>query len=77
MDVIRHFPAQPDVPAARAGCHRQPDRGAPRDYLSALADLILRETLVECWSEMPVRHVETPRFAVIAYWKAGRQGAGL
>jgi glutamate-ammonia-ligase adenylyltransferase len=46
------------------------------DYLSALADLILGAALDECWRQMPARHVEVPRFAVIAYGKLGGKELG-
>ena len=46
------------------------------DYLSALADLMLEEAVDECWRAMPVRHVEHPRLAVIAYGKLGGKELG-
>ena len=46
------------------------------DYLSALADLMIGEALVECWRAMPVRHVEEPKLAVIGYGKLGGKELG-
>jgi len=46
------------------------------DHLSALADLILKVVMDLCWSQLPRRHTETPRFAVIAYGKLGGKELG-
>jgi glutamate-ammonia-ligase adenylyltransferase len=46
------------------------------DHLSALADVILDATLRHCWLSMPVRHVESPRFAIIGYGKLGGKELG-
>ena len=47
------------------------------DHLSALADLMLSETLRLAWSELPRRHrAGAPRFAVIAYGKLGGKELG-
>ncbi|WP_417069508.1 bifunctional [glutamate--ammonia ligase]-adenylyl-L-tyrosine phosphorylase/[glutamate--ammonia-ligase] adenylyltransferase [Niveibacterium terrae] len=46
------------------------------DHLSALADVILQQTLTTCWSKLRNRHREVPRFAVIGYGKLGGKEMG-
>ncbi len=46
------------------------------DHLSALADLIVAETVQRAWRTIPKRHREVPRFAVIAYGKLGGKELG-
>jgi len=46
------------------------------DHLSALADLIVAETVARAWRTIAGRHRETPRFAVIAYGKLGGKELG-
>jgi len=46
------------------------------DHLSALADLMLTITLESCWAQLRNRHLEVPRFAVIAYGKLGGKELG-
>lgn len=46
------------------------------DQLSALADLIICSALARVWQELPRRHREKPRFAVIAYGKLGGKELG-
>jgi glutamate-ammonia-ligase adenylyltransferase len=46
------------------------------DHLSALADLIVAETVQRAWLTIPKRHREQPRFAVIAYGKLGGKELG-
>jgi glutamate-ammonia-ligase adenylyltransferase len=47
------------------------------DHLSALADLMLEETLRLAWRDLRARHREgAPRFAVIAYGKLGGKELG-
>jgi glutamate-ammonia-ligase adenylyltransferase len=46
------------------------------DHLSALADLIVAETVQRAWLTIPKRHREVPRFAVIAYGKLGGKELG-
>jgi glutamate-ammonia-ligase adenylyltransferase len=46
------------------------------DHLSALADLIVHETVQRAWLTLPRRHREVPRFAVIAYGKLGGKELG-
>ncbi len=41
------------------------------DQLSQLADIVLQVSLEACWAQIPSRHREQPRFAVIAYGKLG------
>lgn len=46
------------------------------DDLSALADAVLRITTRWCWSRLKGRHLEEPRFAIIAYGKLGGKELG-
>ncbi len=46
------------------------------DHLSALADCIVRATLPAAWQTITQRHIETPRFAVIAYGRLGGKELG-
>ncbi|MCL1886527.1 MAG: bifunctional [glutamate--ammonia ligase]-adenylyl-L-tyrosine phosphorylase/[glutamate--ammonia-ligase] adenylyltransferase [Betaproteobacteria bacterium] len=46
------------------------------DHLSKLADIIIEATIREAWLAMPNRHIDTPRFAVIAYGKLGGKELG-
>jgi [glutamine synthetase] adenylyltransferase / [glutamine synthetase]-adenylyl-L-tyrosine phosphorylase len=46
------------------------------DLLSALADAVLEVALEAVWRQMPRRHREQPRFAVIAYGKLGGKELG-
>jgi glutamate-ammonia-ligase adenylyltransferase len=46
------------------------------DHLSDLADAVLQATLECVWSQLPGRHRERPRFAVIGYGKLGGKELG-
>src|SRR5690606_2654615 len=46
------------------------------DQLSALADQVLQITMELVWSQMPRRHRDTPRFAIVAYGKLGGKELG-
>jgi glutamate-ammonia-ligase adenylyltransferase len=46
------------------------------DHLSQLADIVLQLSLEACWAQLPTRHCEQPRFAVIAYGKLGGKELG-
>jgi len=46
------------------------------DHLSALADLIVHETVQRAWRTIASRHREVPCFAVIAYGKLGGKELG-
>jgi glutamate-ammonia-ligase adenylyltransferase len=46
------------------------------DLLSEIADRTLEATLAACWQSVPKRHLEVPRFAVIAYGKLGGKELG-
>ncbi|TXI95320.1 MAG: bifunctional glutamine synthetase adenylyltransferase/deadenyltransferase, partial [Burkholderiaceae bacterium] len=41
------------------------------DLLSKLADIIVEQVVQSVWQSIPQRHLERPRFAVIAYGKLG------
>jgi glutamate-ammonia-ligase adenylyltransferase len=46
------------------------------DHLSKLADLVLEAAIGSVWAQIPGRHREAPRFAVIAYGKLGGKELG-
>jgi len=46
------------------------------DHLSQLADILLQVSLEACWANLPTRHREQPRFAVIGYGKLGGKELG-
>lgn len=46
------------------------------DHLSALADMLVAETIHAIWMTLPNRHRNEPRFAVIAYGKLGGKELG-
>jgi [glutamine synthetase] adenylyltransferase / [glutamine synthetase]-adenylyl-L-tyrosine phosphorylase len=46
------------------------------DYLSALADLVLGETMQLVWQDLRTRHREQPAFAVLGYGKLGGKELG-
>ncbi|MGL4995801.1 MAG: bifunctional [glutamate--ammonia ligase]-adenylyl-L-tyrosine phosphorylase/[glutamate--ammonia-ligase] adenylyltransferase, partial [Deefgea sp.] len=46
------------------------------DHLSDLADLILSVAIEEVWRDLPNKHVEQPKFAVIGYGKLGGKELG-
>lgn len=46
------------------------------DRLSDLADAMLDVTLTAVWQQLPMRHRDTPRFAVIAYGRLGGKELG-
>jgi glutamate-ammonia-ligase adenylyltransferase len=46
------------------------------DHLSALADLVLNETLHLVWHDLRTKHREAPAFAVIGYGKLGGKELG-
>ncbi len=46
------------------------------DHLSALADIILAETIRQCWRKYSNRHCPSPKFAVIGYGKLGGKELG-
>ena len=46
------------------------------DHLTALADIVVQETLPLVWRKIRNRHCETPRFAVIGYGKLGGKELG-
>ena len=47
------------------------------DRLSELADAVLDVTVETVWKQLPKRHRQVPRFAVIAYGKLGGKELGL
>lgn len=46
------------------------------DHLSALADTIVAAALQAVWQTFPNRHIDVPRFAIIAYGKLGGKELG-
>lgn len=76
MDILRHFQHAQAFRLLAQDLTGQLQLEKLADHLSALADLILQATLDLCWSYMPVRHVERPRFAIVAYGKLGGKELG-
>ncbi|MGB5081218.1 MAG: bifunctional [glutamate--ammonia ligase]-adenylyl-L-tyrosine phosphorylase/[glutamate--ammonia-ligase] adenylyltransferase [Burkholderiales bacterium] len=46
------------------------------DHLSDLADVMLQVALELCWTQLPRRHLDEPRFAIIGYGKLGGKELG-
>ncbi|MDF7676216.1 bifunctional [glutamate--ammonia ligase]-adenylyl-L-tyrosine phosphorylase/[glutamate--ammonia-ligase] adenylyltransferase [Neisseriaceae bacterium ESL0693] len=46
------------------------------DQLSALADVIIQTALRQVWQQLPHKHTDQPRFAVIGYGKLGGKELG-
>lgn len=46
------------------------------DCLSALADIVLEETLRQCWQKLGKRHAAQHRFAILGYGKLGGKELG-
>jgi len=46
------------------------------DHLSDLADLILSVAVEEVWRDLPNKHIEQPKFAIIGYGKLGGKELG-
>lgn len=46
------------------------------DHLSDLADVMLQVVLELCWTSLPSRHRDEPRFAIIGYGKLGGKELG-
>lgn len=46
------------------------------DHLTELADILVQQTVVLCWSKLLKRHREQPAFAVIGYGKLGGKELG-
>ena len=76
MDILRHFQHAQAFRLLAQDLTGQLQLEKLADHLSALADLILQATLDLCWSYLPVRHVERPRFAIVAYGKLGGKELG-
>jgi glutamate-ammonia-ligase adenylyltransferase len=76
MDTLRHFRHSQTFRLLAQDVTGQLTVERLADYLSALADLILEAAVAECWRLLPSRHVERPRFAVIAYGKLGGKELG-
>ena len=71
MDALRHFKHSRIMRLIVADLDGQLPLETLSDHLSALADIILAETLRAAWQGLRARHRETPRFAVVAYGKLG------
>ncbi|HEX5127350.1 MAG TPA: bifunctional [glutamate--ammonia ligase]-adenylyl-L-tyrosine phosphorylase/[glutamate--ammonia-ligase] adenylyltransferase [Rhodocyclaceae bacterium] len=46
------------------------------DHLSALADVMLAETLRQCWKKVPKKHAAEHRFIIVGYGKLGGKELG-
>ncbi|HEY9102671.1 bifunctional [glutamate--ammonia ligase]-adenylyl-L-tyrosine phosphorylase/[glutamate--ammonia-ligase] adenylyltransferase [Chitinimonas sp.] len=76
MDVLRHFQHQQVFRLCAQDLAGQYTLTTLSDHLSDLADLILSVTLERAWAELPGRHIDTARFAVIGYGKLGGKELG-
>ncbi len=76
MDILRHFQHAQSFRLLAQDLTGQLQLEKLADHLSALADLVLETTLELCWRYVPVRHVEKPQFAIIAYGKLGGKELG-
>ncbi|HUO45108.1 MAG TPA: bifunctional [glutamate--ammonia ligase]-adenylyl-L-tyrosine phosphorylase/[glutamate--ammonia-ligase] adenylyltransferase [Burkholderiales bacterium] len=71
MDALRHFKHSHVMRLIVADLDGQLPLEQLSDHLSALADIILAETLRAAWQGLRARHRDAPRFAVVAYGKLG------
>lgn len=76
MDVLRRFQHAQIFRLAVQDLAGQWTVEALSDELSSLADLILAQTLVHAWQNVPKRHLDAPQFAIIAYGKLGGKELG-
>ena len=76
MDVLRQFRQVQTFHLLAMDLHGVLPLENLSDHLSDLADLILRHVLRLCWRDARKRHIEQPKFAVIAYGKLGGKELG-
>jgi len=71
MDVMRHFKHAAILRFAAKDVAGDLPLQTLSDYLSALAQLILQQTMQVVWPSVKGRHCEVPKFAIIGYGKLG------
>ncbi len=76
MDVLRRFQHAQIFRLTVQDLAGQWTVEALSDELSLLADLVLEQTLIHAWQSVPKRHLDTPKFAIIAYGKLGGKELG-
>ena len=76
MDAMRHFKHGAILRFAAQDVAGKLALETLSDYLSALADVILQVSLDTIWQSLKFKHIEQPKFAVIAYGKLGGKELG-
>ena len=76
MDALRHFKHTQTFRLVAQDLAGMWTVEALSDELSRLADTVLDATLRHAWLDMPTRHRDTPRFAIIGYGKLGGKELG-
>ncbi|HSF46732.1 MAG TPA: bifunctional [glutamate--ammonia ligase]-adenylyl-L-tyrosine phosphorylase/[glutamate--ammonia-ligase] adenylyltransferase [Burkholderiales bacterium] len=76
MDILRHFKHSRVFRLVTQDLAGLLPLTTLSDHLSALADVVLAETIKRCWANLKNRHSEEPRFAAIGYGKLGGRELG-
>ena len=76
MDTLRHFQHAQAFRLVAQDIAGMWTVEALSDQLSLLADTVLDATLRHAWLDIPSRHTDTPRFAIIGYGKLGGKELG-
>ncbi|UTH73297.1 bifunctional [glutamate--ammonia ligase]-adenylyl-L-tyrosine phosphorylase/[glutamate--ammonia-ligase] adenylyltransferase [Chromobacterium sp. IIBBL 290-4] len=76
MDALRHFQHAQSFRLVAQDLAGMWTVEALSDQLSLLADLVLESAVRHAWRDIPSRHTDTPRFAVIGYGKLGGKELG-
>ena len=76
MDVLRHAKHSQILRLAAQDVMGYLSLEKLSDYLSDLADMILRISLPIIWQGLSIKHIETPKFSVIGYGKLGSKELG-
>lgn len=76
MDSLRHFQHAQAFRMVAQDLAGMWTVEALSDELSRLADRVIAATVRHAWLDIPNRHLETPRFAVIGYGKLGGKELG-
>ena len=76
MDVLRHFQHAQIFHLTVQDLAGMWTVEALSDELSQLADAVLMHTLQHAWQNVPKRHLDSPKFAIIAYGKLGGKELG-
>ncbi|MGC0154116.1 bifunctional [glutamate--ammonia ligase]-adenylyl-L-tyrosine phosphorylase/[glutamate--ammonia-ligase] adenylyltransferase [Chromobacterium vaccinii] len=76
MDALRHFQHAQTFRLVAQDLAGMWTLEALSDELSRLADLVLDAVVRHSWRDIPARHLDIPRFAVIGYGKLGGKELG-